>query len=105
MSKPDWWSENERLRNEFDLPPYEPPRFADGTHTYSVVNRVEDEFGCDVRFVGVDSRYGDDWHVRVDGESLFTVGRYRDENANTVYKISAHAFEQRIREQVDGDER
>ncbi|MEF8790710.1 MAG: hypothetical protein V5A61_11355 [Haloarculaceae archaeon] len=96
--KPRWWSANEAVKASFDLPPYEPPRFADGTYTHDVVPDIEREFDCTIRFVGVDPRYPDDWEVRVDGEPLLEVGRRRDEHGNTVYGLTAEAFEARVRE-------
>lgn len=98
--KPEWWRANERLRREFDLPGYEPPRFSDGTYTHEVVPDLEAVLGVELQFVGVDARHGDDWTVRADGEPLFSVGRRRDRRGNTVWQLSAEAFEQKVREQV-----
>lgn len=93
--KPDWWRRNERLRTEMDLPPYEPSRFQDGTYTHEVVEPLEERHGCTIRFVGFEG-YPDDWEVRADGETLFTVGRHRDDSGNTVYETSAAEFERRV---------
>jgi len=98
MAKPDWWRENERIRGRMGLPPYRPPRFADGVHTHETVERLESAFDCEIRFVGVDARDGDDWEVRADGATLFPVARRRDERGNTVYGIESDAFERRVRE-------
>ena len=95
-SKPDWWVENEIVRDEMNLPEYRPPRFEDGTHTHEVVPTLEDRFDCKIQFAGLDSRYPEDWHVRVNGESWFRIGHRRDENANTVYEIDSKTFKRRI---------
>lgn len=96
--RPSWWAENDRLREEMDLPPYEPSRFADGTYTYRVVERLEAEHDCALRFVALEPRYPDDWEVRADGERLFGIGRRRDEHGNTVYEMDVEAFERAIEE-------
>jgi hypothetical protein len=103
MSKPDWWLANERTRSEMDLPPYRPPRFDDGVYTHEVTEPLEAEFDCEVRFVGVNARHGEDWAVRVDGDPAFSVGRRRDEQGNTVYEVSSAAFERRVRAALGGE--
>lgn len=104
MAKPDWWLENEQIRDEMDLPPYRPPRFADDVYTYEVIEPLESEFDCEVRFVGVNARHGEDWTVRVDGDPAFSVGRRRDEQGNTVYTVDSEAFERQVRAAI-ADER
>lgn len=99
--KPDWWRENERIRDSLDLPAYEPPRFADGTYTHEVVEPLEADLGVEIRFVAVDPRHGDDWEVRLDGEPALTVGRRRDDAGNTVYEVDGGAFERRVRAALD----
>lgn len=94
--KPSWWRENEKLKRELDLPAYEPPRFADGTYTYEVVTELEDGLDCNVRFVGVDVEANEGWQVRVDGDSVLTLGRHRDNQGNTVYEIDAQEFRERV---------
>ena len=96
--RPSWWVENERLREELSLPPYEPSRFEDGTHTYRVVERLETEYDCTLRFVALNPHYPEDWEVRADGERLFGIGRRRDEHGNTVYELDANAFERAVEE-------
>lgn len=100
-SKPDWWLENERDRESMDLPAYEPPRFADGTFVHDVVPALESSHGCEIRFLGVNVAYPDDWEVRIDGEPAFPVGRTRNEQGNTVYQLSADAFERKVAEAVE----
>lgn len=103
--RPEWWEEIEEWKAEMDLPPYEPPRFEDGTYAYEVVDALEDEHDCRVRLLGVDTRYREDWEVRVDGQTAFEVGRRRDDNGNTVYQTTADAFAASVREFLEGDQR
>jgi len=94
--RPDWWERNRRQKAEMDLPPYEPPRFADGTYTHEVVEPLESAYDCSIWFVGVDPSYPDEWEVRVDGDPVFTVGRHRDGDGNTVYEMPAREFRERL---------
>ena len=96
--RPSWWVENERLREEMSLPPYEPSRFEDDTYTYRVVERLEAEHDCTLRFVALNPHYPDDWEVRADGERLFGIGRRRDEHGNTVYEMPSTEFERSVEE-------
>jgi hypothetical protein len=98
--KPDWWSENEEIKAQFDLPTYEPPRFEDGTYTHDVVPKLESQFECRIRFVAIDPRYPEDWEVRVDGAPALDIGRRRDNNGNTVYQQTASEFESALRDQI-----
>lgn len=90
--KPRWWRDNEALRAEMGLSEYRPPRFADGVYTYEVVDPLEEAHDCRIQFIGVDTRYPDDWEVRIDGTPAFEIGRHRDESGNTVYEMTAEAF-------------
>ncbi|RBI58529.1 hypothetical protein DMJ13_26580 [halophilic archaeon] len=92
-SQPQWWLENESLREEMDLPPYDPPRFADGTYTHEVVFQLEDQYDCTIQFVGPNTRYEEAWQIRVDGELVADIGRHRDENGNTVFEMTADSFQ------------
>lgn len=94
--KPDWWRENEKIKAVFDLPPYEPPRFLNGTYTHELLPKLEASFDCEIRFVGVDPRYPEDWEVRVDGNPVFEISRRRDEFGNTVYLIEPESFAAQI---------
>jgi hypothetical protein len=39
---------NERYKNQFDLPEYDPPRFNDGAYTHETVSALESEFACEI---------------------------------------------------------
>jgi len=103
-SKPDWWHENERLREQMGLPPYEPPRFEDGTPTFRVTDALESEYDCTIRFTGKNTSYPDSFTVTVDGTPVMQVGRHRDDNANTVYETDAEQFRQRLEAKVADQE-
>jgi hypothetical protein len=94
--RPDWWEANERLREEMELPPYEPPRFIDGVYTHEIVPDLEEEHDCIIMFAGIDPEYPEDWYVRVDGEGVMSIGRHRDENGNTIYEMTADEFVERL---------
>lgn len=100
--KPSWWQRNQALREQLDLPDYEAPRFADGRYTYRIVDDLEAEYGCVLRFVGFNTEYPDDWAVEADGERLFDVGRHRDSNGNTVYELTGGEFVRRVEDALTG---
>lgn len=90
--KPDWWIENEELRESYGLPAYDPPKFEDGAYVHEVVNELEAEFGCSIRILGVATAYLDDWEVRLNDETVFEVGRHRNEYGNTIYEMPSDSF-------------
>lgn len=94
--RPDWWRENDHLREELDLSEYRPPRFADGIYTHEITDEIEANHDCHLQFIGVNTRYPDDWEVRINGEVAFEIGRYRDDQGNTVYEISAEEFRETV---------
>jgi hypothetical protein len=100
--KPDWWLANEQIKNAFDLPEYEPPRFSDGTYVHQIVEPLEERYGCEIRFVGVDTHYPDDWEVRIDREPIMAIGRRRTENGNTRYLLESDTFRERVLAELDG---
>lgn len=96
--KPKWWRDNELLRAEMGLAEYRPPRFADGVYTHEVVDPLEATHNCRIQFIGVNTRYPDDWEVRIDGTPAFEIGRHRDESGNTVYEMTVGAFREAVDE-------
>jgi len=95
--KPDWWRENESLRQEMNLPSYRPSIFADGSFTHTIIADIEAELGSFIRFLAVNPEYPDDWEVRVNDRTIFKIGRHRDENGNTVYEMTATEFKRSIK--------
>lgn len=78
------------------IPEYQPPRFEDSVYTHTVVNKLEKEYDCTIRFVGINSNYPDDWKVHIDGQPDIEIGRHRDPNGNTVYEMESKQFEAEI---------
>ena len=99
-AEPEWVRQNRAIREEMGLAEYRPPRFADGTPTHAVVEGIERDLGCCVRFYAFNPTYPDDWTVEVDGEDAFAIGRRRDKDGNTVYWMTAETFETRVREHL-----
>lgn len=95
-NEPRWKRENERLRDEMELPEYEPPRFQDGTYTYRITRELESKYCCDIKFRGKAVRYKDPWEVLVDQEPVMTIDRRRDSNGNTVYLMDSDEFRRTI---------
>lgn len=91
-SKPDWWVENERLREDMDLPEYEPPQFSDGIYIHEIINNLERKHDIDIMLIGRNTRYGDDWDITVDGETVGHINRHRNKKSNTVYEQSSTKF-------------
>jgi hypothetical protein len=98
--RPEWWVKNERLRTKMGLSEYEPPRFEDGTYTHEIVAPLEEKYDCEIRFIGINVDYHDDWGVRINGRTVLAIGRHRDENGNTVYEMSAKTFETSIESEL-----
>lgn len=98
--RPEWWVENERLRQEMGIPPYTPPRFRDGVYTHMIVSPLEEAHDCIIKFLSPNATDWADWHVRVNGELVLTVERHRDENGNTVYDIDSEEFREAVKEHL-----
>lgn len=100
---PEWWREAVEEFREYGLRPFRPPRFEDSTLKFEVVEALERELDCEIRFVGIDVRYGDDWAVEVDGDVVGSIPRRRDPDGYTVFEMTAPEFGEWLRERVDGD--
>lgn len=100
---PNWWINNQRLRDEMGLPEYRPPRFCDGTYTHETVSKLETELDIALCFRGFDTRYSDDFTVVADGEPLFDVGRKRDNAGNTIYQVTNEEFRKRVESALNPD--
>lgn len=99
---PEWWQESIRTFEEYDLRPYRPPRFEDGTLKYDIVSELETELSVTIDILGFDVTYGDDWTVLVDGEPVTDIGRRRSAEGYTVFEVSSDEFEAIVRSAVDG---
>lgn len=92
--KANWWRENELLREQMDLPPYQPSKFLDNVYTHKIINQMEKKHGIEILLVGRNTRYGDDWEIQVNGQQVCTIGRHRDNNSNTVYELESKEFQE-----------
>ncbi len=92
-----WWRKNVTLFEDHGMRPYRPPRFADGTHTTPVIQRLEAALDVSIRLRVVDPNPKNEWEVVVDDEPVGTVDRYRDDGGFSVYGIDAAAFESLVR--------
>lgn len=90
--RPDWWERNAKLRDEMDLQSYEPPQFEDGTYVHIVVDEVERDLGCSIRFVAEDPTFPSVWAIEVDGEQARTLQRQKTERGNVVYPLGTDEF-------------
>lgn len=95
-SLPSWWRRAIREFEAFDLRPYRPPRFEDGTPKHEVQERLEAELGVDIAVRGLDVTRGDDWTVYVDEEPVGTIGRWRSPEGYSVFEGTGEAFARRI---------
>jgi hypothetical protein len=98
---PEWWAANQRLREQMELPEYRPPRFLNEVYTHEIVPELQDRFDVELRFVGYRSRYPDDFSVEADGHTLFEIGRRRDGNGNTIYKLTSDEFRERVEDSLE----
>lgn len=97
---PEWWARNVREFRRHEMRPYRPPRFADGTVTPPVIERLEEALDVPIRIRAVDPHEDGDWEVVVDGDVVGTVERTRTQGGNSRYGMTADAFETLVREAV-----
>lgn len=89
--RPEWWQKNERLREEMELPRYEPPQFDDGVFVHEVIPQLEDEYDCDITFRSMNPSHPCEWEIRIDGACVETTARKRTDRGNTIYQLSSAA--------------
>lgn len=100
-SLPEWWRRGIEAFETHGLRPYRPPRFADGTLKYEVVEALERRLDVGIRFQGVNVTYGDEWTVLVDDEAVGTIGHRRDPNGYSVFEMTAAEFRTLVGSAVD----
>lgn len=100
-SNTDWWLENQQIRDELELPEYDAPKFSDEYYTHTVVDKLEGKYECDIRLIGFNTRYGDNWEIRVDGDTIGLIGRYRNNKGNTIYNMTSSRFCQLVSNSID----
>jgi hypothetical protein len=100
-SRPEWWDANQKIREQYSLPEYNAPRFEDGTYTHEVVPELQETHGIEIRFIGLDTIYPEDWQIRIDGDRVSDIARRRDKQGNTIYEMTAARFRDIIEEAVE----
>lgn len=99
-SQPDWWRQNESLKQSYELPSYDAPRFQDGPYVHRVVSSIENELDIQVRLINSEPVENGLWQISIDGDSIEEFGRYRDEDANSVFEIHSEEFRELIQQSV-----
>jgi hypothetical protein len=99
-SQPDWWQQNELLKQSYELSSYDAPRFQDDPYVHEVVSSIEDELDIQVRFINSEPVENGLWQISINGNSIEEFGRYRDEDANSVFKIHSEEFRESIHQSV-----
>lgn len=97
---PEWWRKAKEEFEAYGLRPYRPPRFEDGTLKYGIVDRLEAELGIEISFTSIDSEYTEEWEIRIDGEIIDRVGRFRSPEGYTTYEIDSDGFVELIESTV-----
>jgi hypothetical protein len=101
---PSWWRSNIREFEANGLRTYLPSLFADGAIVQLIIERLAAEYKVDIRLVGAGVRYGDNWDLRVDGETVASLERRRDRAGYTVFEISSDEIKEMVEEIVlEGD--
>lgn len=100
-SKPDWWDENEELRQDYELPGFEPPSFQDNSFVHEITEELEERYDCSIRFVNRNPAEDGDWVVLLDGTEVLRTDRYRNEDANSVFELSAKEFRAAVEAHVE----
>lgn len=91
-----WWRNNIEVFDAHGMRPYRPPQFSDGAYTPKVIRTLEKEHGVSIQLRVLDPQAGNDWEIRIDGEPVETVKRYRDDGGFSVYAIDSEAFRQLV---------
>jgi hypothetical protein len=99
--RPEWWRQAAAEFERYDLRPYRPPRFADGTLKHEVVDRLEAEYGVAITFVSIDPEPNDEWEVRVDATTVFELGHRRHRAGYSIFETTAEQFESTVREWLE----
>lgn len=95
--KPAWWSRNERLREELDLPAYEPSRLTDGTYVHEAITRLEATYECSIQLRVKNPQYSNTWSVIVDGKPRIDVDCRRTNRGNTIFRLTSTELETVVR--------
>lgn len=100
---PDWWRARVEQFREHDLRPYRPPQFADEVLAPPLITALEEELDVDIRFMGFDVSFRDDWSLYVDGRFIRDIGRRREGAGYTKFELTANELIDAVAEAVGGD--
>lgn len=100
---PAWWRENIDTFQRHGMRPYRPPRFADGTITTEVINRLKTDLGVSVRIRALNPHTDGVWEVVVDGDPVDRIERERTEGGYSKYGVTAGEFEEIVTEAAGND--
>jgi hypothetical protein len=93
---PEWWHSAIAEFRAHDLPPYQPPRFADGVLIHEVIENLEDRHNRRISLLGMDTRYGDDWAVRIGEKTVGEIKHGRAAEGYVVFGLESDEFEEWI---------
>ena len=99
--RPRWWQKNAELREQMDLPEYEPSQLADGTYVHEFAEEIEAEYGAQIELVSEDPSYPSIWVFHLNGIDCAEAERHRNEKGNNVYQISAEVLREQIEMAVE----
>ena len=97
---PDWWRSAIAEFRSHDLPPYKPPRFSDGVLIQEVIDKLREEHSRRVSLIGIDTRYGDDWSVRVDDKTVGEIEHTRAAEGYVVFGMESKKFKQWVDDEI-----
>lgn len=93
---PEWWRSAIGEFREHDLPPYQPPRFSDGVLIHEVIDKLREKHDQRIVLIGMDTRYGDDWTVRIGEETIGEIRHGRASEGYVVFGMESEEFEEWI---------
>lgn len=97
---PDWWREAIKEHEQFDLRPYRPPRFSDGRVAPPVLEDLRRRLDIDLKIMGMNVDYQEEWSVVIDDVEAFKVGRRRLPEGYTQFDIKCSRFIDRVEEHL-----
>jgi hypothetical protein len=97
---PDWWRKNIKEFQQYELRPYRPPRFTDGTYTPPVIKELEAELDIGIELRALNPSEGDSWQIEIDGKPVAEIGKERTGEGFTRYAMTANKFKIIVRSVV-----
>lgn len=94
---PQWWQDCLAEFEAHGLHRYVPAQFSDGTVVHEFVKHLESQYSVDIQLLRVGGSPGDEWTVRVDGESVGTLPRSRVRQKFSLVEVDSETFHDLIR--------